>query len=119
MLREYKNIRQISGDSTRRWFYDDFFDLFVWTDDAGQMTGFQLCSDRHGTPRVLTSLDNTTLSHNLIDSGDTKSGKIKATPVPGAVVPFDKFGVVDRFQNQSAGVPSEYVQRIMDVLNRA
>jgi hypothetical protein len=27
----------------RRWFHDDYFDLFVWQTDGGEMVQFQLC----------------------------------------------------------------------------
>jgi len=27
----------------RRWFHDDFFDLFVWQADGGEIVQFQLC----------------------------------------------------------------------------
>ena len=31
------------ADVHRRWFHDDFFDLFVWHTDGGELVQFQLC----------------------------------------------------------------------------
>jgi len=40
MLGEIRNVRQIEGEGTRRWFTDRYFDLIVWYDDSGSLTGF-------------------------------------------------------------------------------
>ena len=39
-----KEIHGLTDDppATRRWFHDDFFDLFVW-ESGGEVTLFQLC----------------------------------------------------------------------------
>jgi hypothetical protein len=31
------------ADVHRRWFHDDYFDLFVWQTDGGELVQFQLC----------------------------------------------------------------------------
>ncbi len=43
MLKEVKNARQIPGESSRRWFLGDTFDLIVWYAPANTIVGFQLC----------------------------------------------------------------------------
>jgi hypothetical protein len=42
MLREIEGVAA-EPRTHRRWFHDDFFDLFVWQTDQGDVTLFQLC----------------------------------------------------------------------------
>ncbi len=42
MLREIEGVAD-QPRMRRRWFHDDYFDLFVWQTDAGDITLFQLC----------------------------------------------------------------------------
>jgi hypothetical protein len=42
MLRE-QLARTPEGELHRRWFSDEFFDLYVWSGDAGEIARFQLC----------------------------------------------------------------------------
>jgi hypothetical protein len=42
MLREIEGIAD-EPRARRRWFHDDYFDLFVWETEDGDITLFQLC----------------------------------------------------------------------------
>lgn len=42
MLREIEGVAP-EPRTHRRWFHDDYFDLFVWQTDKGDITVFQLC----------------------------------------------------------------------------
>ncbi|HJS38970.1 MAG TPA: hypothetical protein VJ789_12685 [Burkholderiales bacterium] len=46
MLREIRGLEQRSFKRTKRWFQDDYFDLFVWQDRLGTIVEFQLCYRR-------------------------------------------------------------------------
>jgi len=35
------------GQLRRRYFDDDWLEVFVWLDDTNQIVGFKLCYDRH------------------------------------------------------------------------
>ena len=37
----------------RRWFHDEYFDLFVWQTLSGELTRFQLCYGIHSSERAL------------------------------------------------------------------
>ena len=37
----------------RRWFHDDYFDLFVWLTASGEVTRFQLCYGIHAQEQAL------------------------------------------------------------------
>jgi len=49
-----KEILGVADDppSRRRWFHDDYFDLFVW-ETGGEVTLFQLCYGGDSTERAL------------------------------------------------------------------
>lgn len=49
-----KEILGLSDDppARKRWFHDDFFDLFVWESD-GEVTLFQLCYGNDAKERAL------------------------------------------------------------------
>lgn len=42
MLREIQGVAD-EPRTRRRWFHDDYFDLFVWQTEHGDITQFQLC----------------------------------------------------------------------------
>ena len=44
-LREVLIVEQTDPSLRRRWFENDYFDLFVWQDTAGAVTRFELCYD--------------------------------------------------------------------------
>lgn len=46
MLREIRNLEQRQPQRVKRWFQDDYFDLFVWQERAGDIVQFQLCYER-------------------------------------------------------------------------
>jgi len=49
-----KEIIGVADDppAKRRWFHDDYFDLFVWQAD-GEVTLFELCYGPHSSERAL------------------------------------------------------------------
>ena len=51
MLKEIHGLTEDPA-ARRRWFHDDFFDLFVWQAD-GEVTLFQLCYGGNSSERAL------------------------------------------------------------------
>jgi len=51
MLKEIHGVAH-EGPARRRWFHDDFFDLFVWQAE-GEVTLFQLCYGQDSSDRAL------------------------------------------------------------------
>ncbi len=52
MLREIEGIGA-EPRTLRRWFHDEYFDLFVWQTDVGEVTLFQLCYGIDASERAL------------------------------------------------------------------
>ncbi len=71
MLREYKQLKQESGPGSRRWFESDGFDLIVWLDRTGSITGYQICYDFGRGEHALTWRSGEGCSHHRVDTGDT------------------------------------------------
>ena len=46
MLREIRGVEQRNPQRAKRWFQDEYFDLYVWQDRAGEVLRFQLCYER-------------------------------------------------------------------------
>jgi hypothetical protein len=104
MLREFPNVRQIPGESKRRWFSDDYFDLIVWLDEADDIVGFQLCYDIFKGQRALTWHSDTGFSHHRVDDGESRPGKLKAAPVLVSDGRFDYQKIAKKFQKASQNI---------------
>ncbi len=101
MLREYKHVRQITGEATRRWFSDQYFDLIIWIDEQERIIGFQLCYDISYTHRALTWREESGFTHHRVDNGENRPGKIKAAPILVADGIFDSETIAAKFRQES------------------
>jgi hypothetical protein len=53
VLREITGVSQDVSGLTRRWFHDDYFDLFVRQDPKGEIVALELCYGAGHTERAL------------------------------------------------------------------
>ncbi len=81
MLVETKNLKQTEGQSRRRWFSDDYFDLIVWQDEKGGILRFELCYDKGVDEHVLVWNRQAGHKHLKVDDGEGLPGHYKMTPV--------------------------------------
>jgi predicted Zn finger-like uncharacterized protein len=91
-LRELVNVRQVPGESPRRWFTSKEMELIVWLGAHGQPHGFQLCFGRRGDDEhALTYWPGRGLSAAVIDEKADPVG-IKGSPTlaPNAAVDLPK-----------------------------
>lgn len=104
MLREYEDVRQ-HEEGFRRYFFDDWFDLYVWYDEkGGTPKGFQLVYDKYEDPHSITWTTMDGCRHNKVDDGEDRPGAMKMTPilVPDGV--FEKESVRGRFEKASGSL---------------
>jgi hypothetical protein len=80
-LKESRRVRQIPGESRRRWFSSSEMDLAVWVDDRGEINGFELCYDKAKAERALRWKRGSGFLHERVDDGEGRPGRHKATPV--------------------------------------
>jgi hypothetical protein len=78
MLREIEGVTGEPG-MPRRWFHDDYFDLFVWEAEKGEVAQFQLCYGIASSDSALVWNRNGGLYHDGADPG--KSGADAAEPI--------------------------------------
>ena len=77
MMREILGVAQDESEVQRRWFHDDYFDLFVWQTDQGETTSFQLCYGVDSNERALVWRK---------DHGWFQDGKTTVDPVPQKIL---------------------------------
>jgi hypothetical protein len=111
---EFARVRQVPGESHRRWFYDDEYDLIVWT-EGSRVTGFQLCYDKRQDQRAVTWRLSSGFSHDRIDEGDTVPGKPRS-PVLEPDGVFDARGVAEDFRAAASGIDPQIRELVYRVL---
>jgi len=99
MLREILDVFQDDPSSQRRWFHDDYFDLFVrQTDD--ELVAFELCYSIHSNERALVW----TRGQGYYHDGETSDGEfIGARLAPGD--PLEADPIIARFELAAGGLP--------------
>ncbi len=84
MLREILDVLQDDPSSQRRWFHDDYFDLFV-RQTAGELAAFELCYGIHSSERALVW----SAGRGYFHDGD----------------PLEADPIIGRFERASYGLP--------------
>jgi hypothetical protein len=113
MLREILGVRQDRPGLRRRWFQDDFFDLYTWHSRAGALTGFQLCYDRRGRERALSWHRTRGFSHHKVDAAEDYAGQPR-TPLLVADGRFPHRSVRARFSREAATLDAATRAFILD-----
>jgi hypothetical protein len=104
MLSEITNLTQYDKGSHRRWFHDDFFDLYVWENFAGEVQGFQLCYAKADQQRALRWSPEFGYNHEGVDSPEDKPGRAMSAifVADGA---FDPHHIGEKFAIESTSLP--------------
>ena len=118
MLQKIRGVRQDNADRERHWFQDDFFDLFAWTDTAGEVVAFQLCYDRLKQERVLAWSEPTGFIHRRIDDGEELPVQ-KMSPIMVADGQFAAQGIAAEFDSRSASIDSRWRKFIRAKIDEA
>jgi hypothetical protein len=95
MLREIGPGRA-DGHGLRRWFQDDYFDLYVWQDRSGSPSAFQLCYDRQHAEGAIGWSAREGYMHARVDAG-RQAGGHPMTPIHRTAAPPPYFRVYARF----------------------
>ncbi len=98
MLKEYRKVRQHTGEPNKRWFANNYFDLIIWESKPNVIQIFHLCYEKHKNEKVLTWSSQNGFKHFGIDDGETIEREYKMTPilvddngVPNIKILIDKF----------------------------
>jgi hypothetical protein len=113
---EFGNVRQIPGEPRRRWFACQDLELVVWGDESVNPVGFQLCYKDGNSEYALTWNPQGGLTHKIIDDGEQRPGKYKATPILARNAPFSPKLISERFAQVSGGLPLELAEFVREKL---
>lgn len=104
MLKEL-NISQFGSpiNCRKRWFQDDYFDLFTWQNEQDEVMVFQLCYDRLGKERVIIWDNEQGFGHHCVDDGESSPNK-NMTPVFISVAKFSYDEVITPFIQESQSI---------------
>lgn len=105
MLYEIQNPRQIPGEPFRRWFYSHEQDLYVWYDDSGSITAFQLSYGKSRNEHAIYWRSDRGYSHLRVDEG-----RRSATPFLVADGAFDRDRVLNNFRELSIELPFDVTE---------
>lgn len=119
MLREIRGLEQRSFKRVKRWFQDDYFDLFLWQDRLGTIVEFQLCyrrDTRH--ERVLDWRRGRGFQHLKPESLHERDSFLEndtwALRYDGAM-PYQ--AVTQHFDDGAAGLPAEIARFVRDKID--
>ena len=96
MLREIQGVAD-EPSMRRRWFHDEYFDLFVWQTEKGEVALFQLCYGRESDERALVWHREAGLFH---DGKDPGKGARKGKPGESPAEP-----ITSRFEAAATDLP--------------
>jgi len=100
MLKEILGVLQDDPSSRRRWFHEDYFDLFV-RETGGELTAFELCYGIGSDERALAWIRGRGYFHDGGMSGSDDF--IGAQLAPGDALGADP--IIARFENAADGLP--------------
>jgi hypothetical protein len=106
MLAEIRHVKQERGKDRRRWFTDDYWDLYVWVNAAGEFSGFQLCYGKPDAERALTWMEGQSPAHTGVS--EASPGRAGAMNLEASILVAD--GTMDvrtvarRFWQESKGI---------------
>lgn len=113
---EITRARQIPGESKRRWFSSEEFDLIVWIAADGTPSGFELCYDKARQEKSIRWTSDGGFHHMAIDDGEQRPGKYKSSPVLTADGAFDAHRVHGRLTTLRHYLPAEVAGFVFDAL---
>ena len=117
MLYEIRNVRQRKGEGLRRWFTDDFWDLFTWSDELGSIVRFQLAYGKPNAEACLIWDAEEGFSHAKISSGEQIAG-INRSPILLRGGTFDSGLITERLRNESSEIDGTVSSFVLSVLQR-
>jgi hypothetical protein len=104
MLREISGVRQDDPTARKRWFQDDYFDLYLWTDAQGALRSFQLGYERYRQEKVLSWDRARGYTHRVVDGGDSSPFNCMTPLLAADAGRFPKYRVISQFDSRAAGL---------------
>lgn len=80
MLKEYSGVSQHAGEAFRRFFWDDYLQLYVWFDPDQRIVGFELSYDTLEDFRAFRWSPERGVQHYRVDDGECRPMR-KGVPI--------------------------------------
>jgi hypothetical protein len=103
MLYEIQKVKQDPDGYHKRWFTDEYFDLFLWYDAQGKIAAFQLAYDKSHNERAITWKRKGGFMHTRVDDGEATADSTMS-PILVSDGLFDNKSVADRFRESAAHI---------------
>ena len=116
MIREISRVKQVRGEARRRWFTDEYWDLYVWIDAGKSPIGFQLCYGKPDNEHALTWFDDKKPVHTRVSASKPGGRHSTMTPILVADGYFDDRTVRERFLRDSTEIDSSVREYVRDRL---
>jgi len=117
-MKEHLNVRQIPGESKRRWFHSENFDLIIWLSDDQSFSGFELCYDKQRNEHSIAWSKPRGFTHMAVDDGEGRPGKYKGSPVLTADGKFEAKRIYSTFLKASTALPREVAIFVLKALRQ-
>lgn len=118
MLKEVLNVRQIPGESRRRWFSGQNMDLTVWFDNSGGIIGFELCYEKGKNEHAVRWKQGDEILNWKVDDGENRPGRYKETPVLLSDGLFEAKKIPRLFLKASRGIDRFIVKFVYRILQQ-
>ena len=119
MLREIRGLEQRNLRRVKRWFQDDYFDVFVWQDRLGAILEFQLCYRRDTRDeRVLDWRRGRGFQHLKAESPHAADSFLEDDTwalCPDGVMPYATLR--QRYDAAAVGLPPEVARFLSDKID--
>ena len=117
MLVEIHKVFQVRGEPRKRWFNDDYFDLYTWHDETGRIVRFELCYSKEDDEHAIVWSGDGRVGHSRVDDGESQTGRYKMSPifVPDGEIDVDM--VAERFGAASGQMDPEIAGFVKKVLH--
>ncbi|MDB5809236.1 MAG: hypothetical protein JWN94_1358 [Betaproteobacteria bacterium] len=118
MLREITASKRTEGAFERRWYQDDQFDLYVWFDNEGAITHFQLAYDKPTVEKALDWKHSDGFMHYRVNQ---YVGEAVGSLTPLLILDpvFPKQRVIHHFDGSSSGIDIGVAAFVSRMLRRA
>ena len=105
MMREILGVAD-EASVRRRWFHDDYFDLFVWQAEGGEVVQFQLCYGVNSSEQALVWHKESGFFLDGVEAVTPPAGKISGAKPPQEETPgIDP--VAERFEAEAHALPED------------
>lgn len=116
MFKEHPHVRQVPGETPRRWFTSGDLDLTLWQKLEGPLLGFQLTYTDGPHDRVLTWWHDKGLTHEILDPGEDRPVSYKMAPILLPGQRGDMKRLIEMFRAESGTLEPETSRDIISLL---